>query len=379
MKYTISKEADKKIENDMNVIKEIILKEFNPISIIVFGGFGHGGGSFKKIDGKILPLNDYDLYIITKEQISNEKLEETGENCSKAIGRGGLEFVEKFENIYDEKEFFHVDLHCITEKNLSKLYPTLRTFDLKTSLVLYGDENILEKIPNLKISKSDSIRILFNKINHFSLAEKNSKEIKSIYAVKGFTDLCSALLIFEDKYNSSNYQDKEKIFRTLNFPEELKDLVSEATRAKLYDGYSAENVDYFFEKSKEWVKWGLKKIICGLLNIDKDDWKDICREAYKKLPYIYFNDYLKYKWLFPAQYYLDIRFFLEGIRKKEFLIKSLMRWRDSGLIIALSMVLYFVGEEKEAKKYLKKLTYKINPLRERILKLYSIYYLQKLV
>jgi hypothetical protein len=319
------------------------------------------------------------LYIITKEKISDEKLEELGKKCSETIGRGGIEFVEDFNNTYDEKKFFHVDLHCITEKTLSKLYPTQRTFDLKTSLVIYGDEKILERIPEVKISKSDAIRMLFNKINHFSLAEGNSKEIKSIYAVKGFTDLCSALLIFEGKYSSSRYEEKDKIFRTLNFPEELKKFVSEATKAKLYNGYSVKDVDYLFEKSKEWVKWGLKKILKEHLDIFSDNWKEICRETYRKLPYIYFNDYLGNKLFFPAQYYLDIKFFLEGLRKGEFPVRSLMRWQDAGLIIALSMVLYSVGEEKEAENYLKKLTGKVKPLRERILKLYSIYYLQKLV
>jgi hypothetical protein len=379
MKYTISKEADEKIEKDMNIIKEIILKEINPISIIVFGGFGHGGGSFKKINGKILPLNDYDLYLITKKQVINEKLEELGKKCSEAIGRGGIEFVEDFENIYDEKKFFHVDLHCIKEKNLSKLYPTQRTFDLKTSLVIYGNEKILEKVPSKKISKSDSLRMLFNKINHFSLAEGNSKEIKSIYAVKGFTDLCSALLISEEKYTSSRYEEREKIFSLLNFPDELKKFVKEATKAKLYEGYSVKNVDYFFEESKKWVEWGLKKILKNILDINSENWKEICRETYKKLPYIYFNDYLGNKWIFPAQYYLNLKFFIEGVRKKEFLIKSLMRWRDAGLIIALSMLLYSFGEKEESEKYLQKLSNKTSPLRERILKLYSIYYLQKLV
>lgn len=379
MKYTTSKEADKKIEEDMGTIKEIVLREITPISIVVFGGFGHGGGSFKKIGGKILPLNDYDLYLITKEQVGGEKLEELGRKCSEAIGRGGLEFVEDFEKVYDEKNFFHVDLHCITEKNLSKLYPTQRTFDLKTSLVIYGNEKILEKIPNVKISKSDSLRMLFNKINHFSLAENNSKEIKSIYAVKGLTDLCSALLIFYGEYHSSTYQEREKILKTMNVPEELKKLVSEATRAKLYEGYSVKDVKTFFDESKRWVEWGLKKILKEHLGINSEDWKGICKTAYKKLPYVYFNDYLKGKWFFPAQYYLNVRFFLEGLRKKECLIKSLIRWRDSGLIIALSMILYSYGEKEEAEKYLKKLSNRTKPLRERILKLYSIYYLQKLV
>ena len=53
MKYTTSKEANKKIEEDAEVIKKIVLKYWKPRAIGMFGGFGHGGGSFKKIGGKI--------------------------------------------------------------------------------------------------------------------------------------------------------------------------------------------------------------------------------------------------------------------------------------------------------------------------------------
>ncbi len=378
MIYTTSKEADEKVEEDIKIIKEIILKEITPRAIILFGGFGHGGGSFKEINKKIIPLNDYDLYLITERKIDNERLEEIGKKCSNAIGRGGLEFVEDFEQTYDEDKFFHVDLHCILYKNLPRLYPTQRTFDLKTSLVIYGDKDVLNNIPDVKISKSDALRLLFNKMDHFSIAEGNSREIKSIYAVKGFTDLCSALLIFEGKY-ASNYQERERIFRLSDAPEKLKDLVSKATKAKIYDGYYVKRVNSLFEESKKWVEWTLKKSFQEYLGIKSEDWKEICKEAYKKLPYVYFNDYLGSKNLFPSQYYLNIKFFLEGLRKKEFLIKSLDKWRDAGLIIALSMILYSFDEKEEAEKYLKKLTGKTQPLRERILKLYSIYYLQKLI
>jgi len=378
MKYTISKEADKKIENDMRIIKEIVLKEFKPIAIVLFGGFGHEGGSFKKIKNKIIPLNDYDLYLITEKKIEDSKLEEIGKKCSNAIGRGGFEFVEDFEQTYDKDKFFHVDLHCIPYKNLLKLYPTQRTFDLKTSLVIWGNKEILKQIPDVKISKSDAIRLLFNKLDHFAIAENNAEDIKAIYAVKGFNDLCSALLIFEGKYKSE-YQKREKIFKSLDVPEELKRLVSKSTKIKLHEGYSVKDADSFFNESKKWVEWTLKKILKKYLNIEQDDWKSICKQAYRKLPYFYFNDYLKSRFLFPAQYYLNSKFFLAGLRKSETLIKSLLRWRDSGLIVALSLILYSFNEKEEAEKYLRKLTSKTKPLKERILKLYSIYYLQKLI
>ncbi|VVB82637.1 Uncharacterised protein [uncultured archaeon] len=378
MEYTVSKEANKKVEQDVKIIQEIILKKIKPAAIVMFGGFGHGGGSFRKIGNKIIPLNDYDMYIITKNKIDSKISSELEVECAKAIGRGGKEIVKNFNEKYDLNQFFHVDLHFMEFKKLRKMYPTQRTFDLKNSLVVYGDKKVLENIPNLKISKSDAIRMLFNKIDHFSIAEGNSEIIKSIYAVKGFTDLCTSLLIFSNKY-TSKYQDREKVFRTLNVPNELKDLVSKATKAKLYGGYKVKDVDDFFNASKKLVKWTLKKILQKYLGTTSEDWKEICKIAYKKLPYTYFDDYLGNPYLFLGQYYLNICFFLEGLKEREYSIKPLLRWRDSGLIIALSMILYFTNEKKEAEKYLKKLTGKIYPLKDRIMKLYSIYYLQKLI
>jgi len=379
MKYTVSKEADKKIEEDVNILTQIILKKISPRAIVLFGGFGHGGGSFRKIGKKIIPLNDYDMYVVVNNKIKEKEIKELEIECSKAIKRGGKEIVRDFNEKYDINQFFHVDLHFLEFGKLKKLYPTQRIYDLKTSLVVFGDKNILENIPEVKIPKSDAIRLLFNKLNHFAIAEENSEIIKSIYAVKGFTDLCSAFLIFEGKY-VSRYQERKKVFQSLNVPEELKGLVSKATRAKLYNGYFVGgDIEEFFEKSKKWVEWGLMNLLRFYLKINSGNWKEICRIVYKKLPYVYFNDYLKNRYLFFGQYYLNIKFFLLGMREKENLTRVLLRWRDAGLIIALALILYSFNEKEESKRYLRKLTGKLYPLKDRILKLYSLYYLQKLI
>lgn len=378
MKFTLSKTADKKIAKDLDKIVNYIVEKFNPISIIMFGGFGHGGGSFRTIRGKIVPLNDYDLYLITKKSINDKELESAGEECSKIIGRGGKEIVENFSEKYDLDKFFHVDLHTIEHKKLKNLYPTQRSFDLKTSQVIYGNKDVLKQIPNIKISKSDAIRLLFNKLNHFMIAGENSDVLKSIYAVKGFTDLCSAVLIWRGKY-APTYQGREKAFQKMNFPAELKYFVKLATKSKLYRGYEVKNVDKFYEESKKWVEWGLKTMLKECLSTESEDWKTICSTMFRKIPYFYFNDYLDSKYLFLAQYYLNVKFFLSGLRKKEFLIKSLLRWKDAGLIIAIALMLYSFGEKKESERYLKKITNNTQQLKSRILKLYSVYYLQKLV
>jgi hypothetical protein len=376
--FTISKEADKAIQNDVDIIIGIILQYWEPSAIIMFGGYGHGEGGFKKDQEKFYPVNDYDLYIVTGQAIKSGELERVEKECSRAIDAGGIEIVGQYNTSWDDRQCFHVDLHNLTEGSLSRLYPTQRTADLKTSTVVYGDKNILKQIPDMRISKSDSIRMLFNKLDHFQLAEKNNDRLKQIYAVKGLTDLTSSLLIFYGGYRSKYQLRAEQLYK-MDVPEELKGLVKKATESKLCHGYNIDNVESFFEESKKWVKWGLKKILKDHLGIKADSWVDICEETYKKLPYHYFNDYLKSPLLFPAQYYLNIRYYFEAKRKKEFLPGVLLRWRDAGLTIAIALILYSVGENREAEKYLRKLTNDTEPLMDRILTLYSIYYLQKLI
>lgn len=55
LKYTISLEADKKIQEDVDIINKIILDKYGDEikAIVMFGGFGHMGGSFREVDNKI--------------------------------------------------------------------------------------------------------------------------------------------------------------------------------------------------------------------------------------------------------------------------------------------------------------------------------------
>src|SRR3989344_6779058 len=93
-KYTANKEAEKKVEQDLKIVKKIIVKRLKPVSILLFGGFGRGEGSFEIVKRKVIPLNDYDVYAITENDIPEKLIEEVGIECSNAIGRGGGEFVE---------------------------------------------------------------------------------------------------------------------------------------------------------------------------------------------------------------------------------------------------------------------------------------------
>lgn len=378
--YTkVSKKADQKVQEDLDKIIKIVIKRLNPISIILFGGFGKGEGLVEVKGNKITPLNDYDLYVVTKGKIKEEVLEKVGMECSKAIGRGGLDFVEYSNEEYDRNKFFHVDIRHLNYNKLKKLLPTQRTFELKnSSQVIYG-ENIFNEIPNVKVPISDAIRILFNKIDHLLMAEDKNKEIKIIYSMKAFLDLCSALLIFKKDF-VGYYEERNKKIKKYNFPRELIHNIDWATKFRNKPDFSSiKNINTLYENAKKWVAYAFKYIIIKYLNLRSDDWNVIAEGIYKKLPYKYFNPYLPSKYLFFLQYYLNIKYVLACWRKGEYIIKPLFSWRDIGLKLSIPLFLYIYGEKKLSRYYLKKITSKTNPLKQRILDLYGYYYSQKLI
>jgi len=376
MKYTISKKADKKVEQDLEIVSKIIIKNLNPVSIILFGGFGKGEGSFEIKDKEVIPLNDYDLYVITNKRLDDDYLDRVALKCSEAIHRGGLDFVEFPDQKYDKDRFFHVDLRCIPYKKLSKLLPTQRTYELKHSRVIYG-ENVLHKVPDVKIPVSDAIRLLFNKIDHLLLSQNNTNRIKLTYASKAFLDSCAALLIFTNQFNSS-YRKRAKIFQETDFPKEFKTYVTWATKFKLKPDFN-QNADLYWEKAREWVGYSLKYILKRHLHLKDDSWPTIANAIYHKLPYTYFTPYLPSKYLFPAQYYLTLKYTIKNWKRGELTIKPLFDWRDVGLKLAIPLILYLYDEISLSDYYLNKITSKTKPLKERALYLYGLYYLQKLI
>jgi len=85
-------------KNYLDKIIESFVRDCDPISIILFGGFGKGEGSIQAIDGKPVPYNDFDLYVVTNSKLSDEKLDEMSMNASREIGMGALSLSMDFTN-----------------------------------------------------------------------------------------------------------------------------------------------------------------------------------------------------------------------------------------------------------------------------------------
>lgn len=392
MKYTISKKVDKIVEKHLQIIKNIILKEIKPISIINFGGFGKGEGAIYKNK----PFNDYDLYIITNKKISDEKLEKLGIKAAKEINTGGLEFREFYNQTYDANKFFHVDIHAIQYKNLSKLMKTTRTFELKhASQIIYGkDIKDKIKIKENEIPLSEGIRHFINKSailllfmdkRRFNKKFKKDEAAMIIYqSTKAIMGCCEALLLSK-KRDAPTYSGRNKLFQKL-YKKELPELAKKidfATKLKLNFNPDKKDPIKYWKEARDCMYLTLNYLAKKHFNINSKNKIDLMRKLYKKLPYYYFNSYLPSKILFPLQYGLNILYF-----KRTKYIPSILSWRDIGirLLMPCFLLLYAIEDNsllKESEKYLKFIApIKGNNwegLRKSALNAYSAYFSRKLI
>lgn len=391
MKYTNSKKVDKIVEKHLKIIKNIILQEIKPISIINFGGFGKGEGAIYKNK----PFNDYDLYIIVNKKISDKKLEELGIKASKAINTGGLEFREHYNQIYDANKFFHVDIHAIQYKKLNKSMKTTRTFELKhTSQIVYGkDVRNKIKIDESEIPLSEGIRHFINKSailllfmdqRRFNKKFKKDEAAMIIYqSSKAIMGCCEALLLSK-KRDSPTYSGRNKLFQKL-YKKELPELakkIDSATKLKLDFKQKKDPIKYWKE-ARDCIYITLNYIAKKHFNINSKNKIDLMKKLYKKLPYYYFNSYLPSKILFPLQYGLNLLYL-----KRTKYFPAIFSWRDIGIRILMPcfLLLYAIEDPtllKEAEKYLKFIApIKGNNwegLRKSTLQAYSAYFSRKLI
>mgnify|MGYP001178175003 FL=1 len=229
-KFTIHDNQDiyHRISSDLDLITQIILNEFTNIeSIVLAGGFGRGEGSVLIVDNDIQPINDYDIYIITKNNSEIVDLEDLRNSILKRI------------------QIRQVDIELIQAKKLKYLKPTMANYDLKyASYVFYGNKKILESIPfidssklSLREGRTPLLLYLISILQSYP-GEKDSQITDNekfwIYQQisKSILGWSSALLILHGKYHSS-YIEREKIFKEIINNEVWCELVQKATQFKV--------------------------------------------------------------------------------------------------------------------------------------------------
>jgi len=405
-KYTAyGGDVDEHIQKDyLDKIIKSFVKDCQPISIILFGGFGKGEGSVYFNDGKAVPFNDFDLYVVTKEKISEKDLDRMSMNASKEIGMGGLEIAYYPKEHYDKKKYFHVDVRCLPIDKLNELMSIQRYYDLKYgSQVIYGDESVLDKIMEIKrerLPDSDGLRNLFNKLHTMLLGlqegyNEDSERVRIFWSYKCYMSICDALLISEKKFEATSARRAvrfEEIF-DYSFPElkeRIPDLVNKvkvATEFKLRPDFSVD-VDELWEESLKDILIVFEYYVERMSGLS-----DVSDAINGKLPYTYFSPFLKEKIGFnfwPSQYVLNLGYVNVLRSEGEFYLRPLFQWKDVGLRMILPI--YYLlkykasGDEGwldraygELKKYIKTEKRGFWYLKGRALRAYGLYYEQRLI
>lgn len=212
-KYTVYDQprVDGHIQEHLDIAVEELAKLPGVISIMLTGGFGRGEGSVSLEDQKSMPVNDYDVYIIVKEKISEELINETAKKVEARAGSRGYSLYE-----HSEKDFYF-DIRQMAFDKLEKLPNLIKYYELKHgSHVLYG-QDLREKMLGLDgscLPISDGLRFLLNRISHilewFSIRYLTKGKIADweektlIYDIsKTYIECCTILSLIGGFYQQS--------------------------------------------------------------------------------------------------------------------------------------------------------------------------------
>ena len=255
MKFVQNPKVNDEVVKIVEELKDEIISNFHPKSIILSGSFGRGEATVIEENGKLKFLSDCEVTIIPYKCIfSRSKIDEFESNF---YGRTGLNV-----GIWGATHSFYL----ITPFINKKLKPTIGNYDLKYgSQVIYG-KDYLKKIPNFKpedIPLWEGLRLLFNRMAealvHFSV-EKPSEEM--VFWTDKIVLACQdALLLSLGEYHYS-YRKRNEMFQNvfLEYFSELEDenpnfceLTVVATERKLNGTKNidiGDPIEYWFDTAK---------------------------------------------------------------------------------------------------------------------------------
>ena len=240
------KDISNRINSDLDIITDIILAHFSNIeSLILAGGFGRREGSVLVHNDMIQPINDYDIYIITKD-----------DSCSSDI--------ESIRNIISNRiQIRQVDIEIMQLNKLKYSKPTMANYDLKyASYIFYGNKNVLDAIPSidpyklgLKEGRTPLLLYLISIIQSYPFKKSNERTQNEEFWMyqqicKSILGWSTALLILKGKYHSS-YAERAKIFSSTFDNKVWCNLVEKATEFKLYPHLNiGEDLDSLWNLNK---------------------------------------------------------------------------------------------------------------------------------
>ncbi len=222
-------DAETKIASDLDHIKTKLIESFGSYTeaIILCGGYGRGEGSFIRKDGVNIPVNDYDILIVTHKKIPKQTLTEMAKELAKDVN---IRFV---------------DLGVIKSTSMHKLPNTIFTFDLRASTLLLGNSNVLSRVPKFtakSITDIEAARLLRNRLICFleltpddfwskKQLNKISHQLLVMQVTKAVVAASISSLINLGKYHYSAEKQRERYMQFCD--PKWKHLVKDAYNIKL--------------------------------------------------------------------------------------------------------------------------------------------------
>jgi hypothetical protein len=263
--YSKYSNADKEVKKHMEIIVTEVKKVIpDVVSVMVIGGLARGEGSFLIENKKVMPLNDYDIYVITNKKINFEILKTVSENASKRINKETNFSFSQSSNLME----FYVDLRNMTLDEIQKVEPMLKYFEIrKSARVIYG-QDVMKIMPNFSLEEipvEDGLRFLMNRasllIESFdieNLRDYNTKKTIFYYIGKNYLTFAESLLLLNKKFVAS-YQKRAEVFSKC-YKEDFKELYEILPdldkRIKFFTDYKLKPSKKLFnqEVTKYWLQ-----------------------------------------------------------------------------------------------------------------------------
>jgi len=222
--------AKERLKEDLDFIIDN-LRQFKPVSIILYGGYGRDEGSWiwENSNGSCRPYNDYDILMIFDKKVSEKSFKTIRVNLADKLG------------------ISWVDLGQKTVTELENLHPLIFNYDLKyASKVIYGNVNIQNNIPEIRsnmIPLKDVVILFYTRIwtllgslDKDGINVSRNGDLSRFFRnqmAKAILAIVDILLIQKGQYDSSY---KERVIRFnhfYNYKEELIKLANWAIKEKL--------------------------------------------------------------------------------------------------------------------------------------------------
>ncbi len=270
-------------------------------SIILAGGFGRGEGTVRKLpDGSYVPMNDYDLYVVTNIKVPYEVFKTLERQLARKIG-------------------VDIDMKIIRTCRLKYLIPDMFTFELKeTSRVIWGKDLRAQ----IQVEKSDvplcaGLNTLFIEtlalIMNFDPRYLTGEPVPSKKAPmfdyvcsKVFVEICNALSLLGDFYDPSLLKRANLFSRRYEavFPELSKMLPDLPSKVKYHTDLKLTNPNFGAgDLMERWLdarvalEHTLRYFVSKVLHKPPDAQKELSRFLIanrRKLASFYFEHYIRY-------------------------------------------------------------------------------------